>query len=51
MEGRKKESSPIQLGEGTSALRQGFIQKGFVPLWIKENVTPLQPVCFRLVYR
>lgn len=36
MEGRRKkmnqnESSPIQLGEGTSTLRQGFIQEGLSP--------------------
>lgn len=36
MEGRRKkmnknESSPIQLGEGTSTLRQGFIQEGLCP--------------------
>ena len=27
----KNESSPIQLGEGTSTLRQGFIQEGCSP--------------------
>ena len=27
----KNESSPIQLGEGTSTLRQGFIQEGWSP--------------------
>ena len=27
----KNESSPIQLGEGTSTLRQGFIQEGLSP--------------------
>lgn len=27
----KNESSPIQLGEGTSTLRQGFIQEGLCP--------------------
>lgn len=28
----KNESSPIQLGEGTSTLRQGFIQEGLFSL-------------------
>lgn len=27
----KNESSPIQLGEGISTLRQGFIQEGLCP--------------------
>lgn len=30
-EKNKNESSPIQLGEGTSTLRQGFIQEGLSP--------------------
>lgn len=31
--------------------KAGIYSEGLVPLWIKENLTPLQPVCFCLVYR
>lgn len=41
----QSESSPIQLGEGTSTLRQGFFfMKGFLPLWMKETLAPLEPL-------
>lgn len=40
---QKNESSPIQLGEGTSTLRQGFIQEGLSPSLDERNLTPLQP--------
>lgn len=60
MEGRRKkkkneqnESSPIQLGEGTSTLRQGFIQEGIFSLSGWKKFLLLFSLCdaFCWVYR
>lgn len=41
---KKHESSPIQLGEGTSTVRQGFIQEGFSPS-LDERTSHSSPAC------